>query len=319
MNKFDCEIIKDLLPLYADNVCSEKSLQIVEEHINECTDCAEELRKIKECPVVPTVDEDLQKAVKNAGKRIKKGKKKTVIETVALVLILVILFGVIGMYRGVLYTAKRRGDIYGDVDKRFLQQTQVFDMKPINKSDYENDSVSLYIGEKYKEETYKATDYYKLSVGKQKSITIVLYEDFQKTSMSDYLYDTFIFAKPFVRWGIELMGYNSDFAPGYDFSLYDMILEMPKPKDSFLCTPETYAVNLAYYQVFGSMMGGDQYFVIKNSDFYCHGSVFYHEEQDMYTFNVQSKQNPEKTLSIHFFGYESQDEVVEVLSSIKFK
>ena len=91
MNNIDCEIIKDLLPLYADNVCSGKSIKIVEEHLVECSECSDELRKIKECPVVPKVDEDLEKAVKNAGKRIKKGKKKTVIETVALVLILVIL------------------------------------------------------------------------------------------------------------------------------------------------------------------------------------------------------------------------------------
>ena len=59
MNKFDCEIIKDLLPLYADNVCSEKSTKCVEEHLQECAECSEELRKIKECPAVPTVDEDL--------------------------------------------------------------------------------------------------------------------------------------------------------------------------------------------------------------------------------------------------------------------
>ena len=74
MNKFDCEIIKDLLPLYADDVCSEKSAKIVEEHLYDCSECSEELRKIKECPAVPAVDEDLKKAVKNAGKRIKKDK-----------------------------------------------------------------------------------------------------------------------------------------------------------------------------------------------------------------------------------------------------
>ena len=76
MNKFDCEIIKDLLPLYADNVCSEKSAKTVEDHLSDCSECSEELRKIRECPVVPEVDEDFKKAVRSAGNRIKKRNRK---------------------------------------------------------------------------------------------------------------------------------------------------------------------------------------------------------------------------------------------------
>ena len=37
--KYDCDVIRDLLPLYADKVCSENSRQIVEEHLQECPDC----------------------------------------------------------------------------------------------------------------------------------------------------------------------------------------------------------------------------------------------------------------------------------------
>ena len=39
----NCDMIKDLLPLYADDVCSEESRKAVEEHINSCPDCKAEL------------------------------------------------------------------------------------------------------------------------------------------------------------------------------------------------------------------------------------------------------------------------------------
>ena len=37
--KYDCDVIRDLLPLYADKACSEKSREMVEEHLKECPDC----------------------------------------------------------------------------------------------------------------------------------------------------------------------------------------------------------------------------------------------------------------------------------------
>ena len=39
-----CDVIRDLLPLYADEVCSEASAALVEEHLCECESCAAELR-----------------------------------------------------------------------------------------------------------------------------------------------------------------------------------------------------------------------------------------------------------------------------------
>lgn len=39
MAKIPCEIIRDLLPLYQDDICSEKSRNAIEEHIKECESC----------------------------------------------------------------------------------------------------------------------------------------------------------------------------------------------------------------------------------------------------------------------------------------
>lgn len=45
--KLSCEIIKDMLPLYCDSICSEETKAAVEEHLTDCTSCSEELKKMK--------------------------------------------------------------------------------------------------------------------------------------------------------------------------------------------------------------------------------------------------------------------------------
>ena len=37
--KTTCEIVRDLLPLYVDDVCSPASRGLVEEHLEQCSDC----------------------------------------------------------------------------------------------------------------------------------------------------------------------------------------------------------------------------------------------------------------------------------------
>lgn len=45
--KKNCNIVKDLLPLYIDNVCSEESRTLIDEHLKSCKDCKKELDNIK--------------------------------------------------------------------------------------------------------------------------------------------------------------------------------------------------------------------------------------------------------------------------------
>lgn len=46
-NKVSCEIIKDMLPLYYDDVCSDESKRMVEEHLVGCHSCKNELDRLK--------------------------------------------------------------------------------------------------------------------------------------------------------------------------------------------------------------------------------------------------------------------------------
>ena len=55
MAKIPCEIIRDLLPLYQDDICSEKSRNAIEEHIKECESCRTYLKKM-ECEILLATD-----------------------------------------------------------------------------------------------------------------------------------------------------------------------------------------------------------------------------------------------------------------------
>ena len=47
MEKIDCNIIRDLLPLYEDNVASRETQELIRTHLADCLDCREELRKMR--------------------------------------------------------------------------------------------------------------------------------------------------------------------------------------------------------------------------------------------------------------------------------
>ena len=53
--KHSCEVILDLLPLYHDGVCSEKSREMVEEHLMECEACQKALVEIEKEVSAPNV------------------------------------------------------------------------------------------------------------------------------------------------------------------------------------------------------------------------------------------------------------------------
>ena len=45
--KTPCNVIRDLLPLYQDSVCSPESLQLVAEHLEECETCRAEWARMR--------------------------------------------------------------------------------------------------------------------------------------------------------------------------------------------------------------------------------------------------------------------------------
>lgn len=71
--KHSCEVIKDLIPLYVDNACSEESAKCVEEHTAECSECKNLLESMKMPIKTDTSAENrsMEKSLKKVRKKIK--------------------------------------------------------------------------------------------------------------------------------------------------------------------------------------------------------------------------------------------------------
>ena len=74
--KISCRIIEDLLPLYADDVCSQDSRKLVNEHLVECPAC---LMKLKTMQDGTDVKADI-KPLKSVGRWLEKLRLKTLIK-----------------------------------------------------------------------------------------------------------------------------------------------------------------------------------------------------------------------------------------------
>ena len=71
MNKINCNVIQDLLPLYVDDVVSDESRKLVEEHLEACPCCSYEAEKMKKRFIIP-VNNEIQQAEANSLKKLKK-------------------------------------------------------------------------------------------------------------------------------------------------------------------------------------------------------------------------------------------------------
>lgn len=84
-----CEIVGDLMPLYVDDVCSEKSKQLIERHLEECETCKQLLETMKLEVNIPTNKEQSLEDVKI----IKKVKKRIWIERIVIAVLVLIVTG----------------------------------------------------------------------------------------------------------------------------------------------------------------------------------------------------------------------------------
>lgn len=66
-----CNIVRDLLPLYADDACNESSRRLVEAHIKSCSACSDILNAMKQPIAVDEQQVCQGKAIKKAARRLK--------------------------------------------------------------------------------------------------------------------------------------------------------------------------------------------------------------------------------------------------------
>lgn len=71
MNTIPCAVIRDLLPLYAENMTSEKTRTLVGAHLAECSDCVAALAEQNgEIPAAFRVNPDAAKPLRGIRKRL---------------------------------------------------------------------------------------------------------------------------------------------------------------------------------------------------------------------------------------------------------
>lgn len=68
----DCEVIRDLLPLYADDACSEQSRALVSEHLLDCPACRDMLHKLKENEIENDLRAEKETVIEYGARRFKR-------------------------------------------------------------------------------------------------------------------------------------------------------------------------------------------------------------------------------------------------------
>lgn len=91
MENLNCDIVKDLLPLYHDKAVSEVTEKAVKAHLDGCESCREEYKKLDESLIKPVKS-------KKTSLFLKRIMKKGVIAGVLISLLVVAVLGATGMY-----------------------------------------------------------------------------------------------------------------------------------------------------------------------------------------------------------------------------
>lgn len=99
----ECSVVRDLLPLYYEDMVSKDTAEFVEEHLGSCPDCASELEKLKaeknigETSLAERTDD--AEVITGMKKKIRKKKWTAVTVIVACILIVCILIYQFPVYR----------------------------------------------------------------------------------------------------------------------------------------------------------------------------------------------------------------------------
>lgn len=183
--KYPCNLIRDILPLYHDQVVSDESIQLVEEHLCECDLCKEYYKVMCESDIVEPAayDEQMERRRADSYKKVYKRVVKTMLKiagitALAVVLIPVLFWAIIIGY--ILISGEASREEYRDVSQyseyrtgeNSLEHFQVDGMQEIwpeeiNDAMLVNDYVMVYynpwdsnylgyLSVKYDEDTYDA-------------------------------------------------------------------------------------------------------------------------------------------------------------------
>lgn len=131
VQKLNCEIVKDLLPLYCEDLVSEVSREAVEKHLQSCRMCEELYRQMREELFTAQMPEVLEAEVKPLKKIKRMANLRTLLVSLTAVLVMAILFW--GLFVGmvsikaedlkVTYTAEINTEAKANSSTHFIEFT----------------------------------------------------------------------------------------------------------------------------------------------------------------------------------------------------
>lgn len=102
--KKECSVVQDVLPLYLENMVSEGTKVFVEEHLEDCADCATELERLQSGRRIDVSETPEREHDADAIKAVKKKIAKRTFKAVAVVcLVFAVLFSAVLLYTGISY------------------------------------------------------------------------------------------------------------------------------------------------------------------------------------------------------------------------
>lgn len=89
MTKINCAVIQDILPLYVDDIVSDETRELVEEHLKHCERCHQEVRMMTQDLTIPIEKEaPLIQSLKKKWRN-----KKLIIASLSILLTALVIFG----------------------------------------------------------------------------------------------------------------------------------------------------------------------------------------------------------------------------------
>lgn len=126
MSDIKCSIVKDLLPLYIDDVTCEDTKEFIKNHVANCGDCARELELLKrDITAMNTTKQDVER-----GKPIMKIKMQIRKRQIAIAVITALVVACIGLLGTKLYLTHTRPDLNGN--EKFISTELTSNGRPEN-------------------------------------------------------------------------------------------------------------------------------------------------------------------------------------------
>lgn len=102
--KKECNIVRDILPLYVENMVSGDTKAFVENHLQNCSDCAAELKRLQQGEQIVQEEVPKRESDANVITTVKKKIAQKILKIVASVcLLFAALFGAVFLYTGLSY------------------------------------------------------------------------------------------------------------------------------------------------------------------------------------------------------------------------